>query len=197
MDASPTQDSDERMNRALRLTASQASHLCGQGAALVYTHLEGDSTTGRLRAAAGFRSADEARQTAAKLGDLVRMTIDTAEPQSAPVTGPLAERLVGAKFHALPLIARKRSVGVLILAPATELATDTSQAIEILAPPPADRHAAGLGQVQQLFDALPGAVFIHIEFEGLATTAQPLTYRVNPVEIIDFHVSKTFRLRIS
>ena len=133
MDASPTQDSDERMNRALRLTASQASHLCGQGAALVYTHAEGDPTTGRLRAAAGFKSADEARQTAATLGDLVRTTIDTTEPQTAPVTGPLAERLVGASFHALPLIARKRSVGVLVVGPASDLASDVNQAIEILA----------------------------------------------------------------
>jgi hypothetical protein len=70
-------------------------------------------------------------------------------------------------------------------------------AVEVLATPLPHRDAALLGQDQQLIDALTAALFVHKEFEGLATTAQPLTYRVNPVEIIDFHVSKTFRLRIS
>ena len=60
MDTTTSQATEDRLNRALRITASQASSLTGGGAALLYTHAEGDPTTGRLRAAAGFKSADEA-----------------------------------------------------------------------------------------------------------------------------------------
>ena len=74
MSTSPTAAADERLTRALRITASQAVGLIGGGASLVYTHAEGDATSGRLRAAAGFASADEARATAAALESFVHAT---------------------------------------------------------------------------------------------------------------------------
>lgn len=132
MQTTSNQTLEERLNRALRMTASQASTLSGGGAALVYTHQEGDPTTGRLRAAAGFTSADEARQTATTLDSLVRATIDAAEPQAAPVSGPLANRLTDATVHGLPLMARGRSVGVLLLAPPAELSSEANASLEAL-----------------------------------------------------------------
>ena len=132
MEKTSNQSVDDRLNRALRVTASQASSLSSGGAALVYTHVEGDPTTGRLRAAAGFKSADEARQTAATLEEIVRAAIDTAEPQSAAVAGPLATRLQNASCHVLPLIARRRSVGVLVIVATTVLSAEVSEAIESL-----------------------------------------------------------------
>jgi signal transduction histidine kinase len=123
---------EDRLNRALRISASQASSLAGGGAALLYTHAVGDPTTGRLRAAAGFKSADEARQTATALDALVVAAIDSAEPQTSRVEGPLSERLIEATCHALPLMTRGRSVGVLLLATSTPLSTEANKAIEAL-----------------------------------------------------------------
>jgi signal transduction histidine kinase len=123
---------EDRLNRALRISASQASSLAGGGAALFYTHAVGDPTTARLRAAAGFKSADEARQTATALNALVVAAIDSDEPQTSSVEGPLSERLIEATCHALPLMARGRSVGVLLLATATQLSTEANKAIGAL-----------------------------------------------------------------
>jgi signal transduction histidine kinase len=132
METTSNQATEDRLNRALRIVASQASGLGGGGAALLYTHAESDPTSGRLRAAAGFKSADEARETAALLEELVRSTIDTAEPQASPVCGPLAQRLEGATCHAMPLMARKRSVGVLIFVPTVALSAETNETMEAL-----------------------------------------------------------------
>ncbi len=132
METTSTLAAEDRLNRALRITASQVSGLASGGAVLLYTHIDGDPTTGRLRAAAGFKSAEEARQTATALEEIVRAAIDTGEPQSAPVTGPLAERLEDTSCHALPLIARKRSVGVLVIASASPLSVESNNAVETL-----------------------------------------------------------------
>ena len=133
MVASPDQTEEDRLNHALRISASQASSLTGGGGALLYTHLEGDPMTGRLRAAAGFTSMDEARQTAAGLVAIIRSTIDTAQPQTEALTGPLAARIPGASCHTLPLIARKRSVGVLVIVPTAPLCEEVGKSIETLA----------------------------------------------------------------
>jgi hypothetical protein len=54
-------------------------------------------------------------------------------------------------------------------------------AVEVLTFSLPDRDATLTRQGEQLIDPLAGALFIHKQFEGLATTAQPFTYRVNPV----------------
>ena len=88
METISPQATDDRLNRALRICASQASSLTGGGAALLYTHQPGHSLSGRLRAAAGFRSADEARESSAAFEALVTSAIDTAEAQSQALSGP-------------------------------------------------------------------------------------------------------------
>ena len=133
MTITPTGISDERLTRALRITASQAAGLIGGGASLVYTHTEGDPTSGRLRAAAGFASADEARRTATSLEEFVRTIADAAEPQTAPVVAPLAERLPGAAMWGLPFIARDGCVGALVVVPQAPLAAETRTHLETLA----------------------------------------------------------------
>ncbi|MCR9097784.1 MAG: HAMP domain-containing histidine kinase [bacterium] len=133
MSMTPTGNADERTTRALRITASQAAGLIGGGASLVYTHTEGDATSGRLRAAAGFANADEARATAAALESFVHAIVDAAEPQSGPVVAPLSERLPGTTMHGLPLVAREGCVGALVVVPTAELPAETSANLEVLA----------------------------------------------------------------
>ncbi len=124
---------DDRLNRALRLTASQASGLVGGGAVLVYSHLLSEPVTGRLRAAAGFRSADEARQTAAGLEQEVRAAIDSATNQSAPTPPPISDRCPGMPTEIRPLVARNQVVGALVFAATTEPTPDALDALEVLA----------------------------------------------------------------
>ena len=81
MEKTSNPTSEDELNRALRITASQTSALCNGGAVLLYSHIDSDPETGRLRAAAGFGSADEARQMAADCEKLVRDAINTGETQ--------------------------------------------------------------------------------------------------------------------
>ena len=48
METISPQATEDRLNRALRICASQASSLTGGGAALLYTRQPGDSLSGRL-----------------------------------------------------------------------------------------------------------------------------------------------------
>ena len=133
METNSPQAIEDRLNRALRICASQASSLTGGGAALLYTHQPGHSLSGRLRAAAGFRSADEARESSAAFEALVTSAIDTAEAQSQAVSGPLAARLSGASVHVIPLLARNRCVGALVVVPTDEVSAEASANLHVLA----------------------------------------------------------------
>ena len=133
MESNSPQAAEDRLNRSLRICASQASSLTGGGAALLYTHQPGDSLSGRLRAAAGFLSADEARQSSVAFDELVTAAIDTAEAQSQTVSGPLAERLPGATVHVMPLLARERCVGALVVVPTAEVSDEVSVNLDVLA----------------------------------------------------------------
>ena len=133
MSMTPSHHADERLTRALRITASQAAGLIGGGASLVYTHTEGDARSGRLRAAAGFASADEARATSTAIESFVRAIADSAEPHTAPVVSPLAERMADATMYGLPLVAREGCVGALVVVPTAELPPETSANLEALA----------------------------------------------------------------
>lgn len=125
--------SEDQLNRALRITASQASGLCGGGAVLIYSHIDSDPATGRLRAAAGFRSADEARQMAAHVERLVHDAIEVGEAQRGEAIGPIAERGNDGTALALPLIARTEVVGALLIAPIAPLTEETRELIGTLA----------------------------------------------------------------
>jgi len=124
---------EDQLNRALRITASQASGLCNGGAILLYSHIDSDPTTGRLRAAAGFRSADEARQMAAHLERLVHDAIDSGKTQRGETSGPIADRGDDGTALAIPLVARTRVVGAMLIAPIAPLTEETRELIDTLA----------------------------------------------------------------
>jgi signal transduction histidine kinase len=116
---------EDQLNRALRITASQASGVCNGGAVLLYSHIDSDPATGRLRAAAGFRSADDARQMAAHFEELVRDAIQVGETQIGGANDATA--------IAIPMMARDRIVGALFVAPTSPLSDETRELIDILA----------------------------------------------------------------
>jgi len=125
-DASPSLE--DQLNRALRIVASQASGLCAGGPALIYSHVDTDAANGRLRAASGFRSADEARQLAAQLDATVRDAIESGDEQTsaASVGGGEATALT------IPMRARGGVVGALVIAPDKPLSTENREAIDAL-----------------------------------------------------------------
>ncbi len=124
---------EEKLNHALRITASQASGLSSGGAVLLYSHIEDDPETGRLRAAAGFRTAEEARQFAADLERLVLDAIETGEPQRGQAVGPIAERGDDGSALAIPLTTRNHVVGAMLVAPNAPLSEEARKAIDTLA----------------------------------------------------------------
>jgi signal transduction histidine kinase len=124
---------DDRLVRSLRITASQTSGLAGGGATLVFTAPDTTSGKSRLRAAAGFRNAEEARGLAAKIDGIVQETLTSVRPRSGPLEGPLAGRGGSEGVLAIPLLARGRAVGVVVIAPTGPLSADAREAIETLA----------------------------------------------------------------
>lgn len=124
---------DDRLVRSLRITASQTSGLAGGGATLVFSAPDAADGKPRLRAAAGFRAAEEARKLAAKIESLVHEALATGRPRSGPIEGPVAGRGGSEGILAIPLLARSRAVGVIAVAPTAPLSTDAREAIETLA----------------------------------------------------------------
>jgi signal transduction histidine kinase len=129
METTPNLSSEEQLNRALRIIASQASGLSAGGAVLLYSHIDSDPDTGRLRAAAGLGSADEARQLAVQLDGLVRTAIDSGVRQKGSASMAGQEREV----IAIPLLARERVVGSLVVAAAKSPTNESQDAIDTLA----------------------------------------------------------------
>lgn len=123
---------EERINRALRITASHASGLAGGAATLIYTKADTDPETGRLRAAAGFRAAEDARDVASAIEALVASAMTTCEVQTGPVSGAIAERNNVDSAIALPLLARGLSVGALVVIPTAPLTDDVRESIASL-----------------------------------------------------------------
>ncbi len=132
MQSQPDPIVEERINRALRITASQASGLAGGAATLIYTKAENEPEAGRLRAAAGFRAAEDARDVANSIEALVASAITTREVQTGPVSGAIAERNNVDAVIAMPLLARGLAVGALIVVPTVPLADDVRESIESL-----------------------------------------------------------------
>ncbi|MAG32108.1 MAG: hypothetical protein CL908_14595 [Deltaproteobacteria bacterium] len=131
MQATRNPANDERLNRALRITASQASSLVGGGTSLVYTSFDDEPAAGRLRAAAGFQTADEAREAAARLARLVGEAIQTGEVQSGSASDPSAASEVTTLV--IPLVARDQSVGALVVSPTATISSEVREAVDTLA----------------------------------------------------------------
>ncbi len=124
---------EDRLVRSLRITASQTSSLAGGGATLVFSAPDVSGEKPRLRAAAGFRAAEEARSLAAKIEGLVQETLSAGMPRRGPIDGPVAGRGGSEGILVIPLLARSRAVGVVAVAPTGPLAADAREAIETLA----------------------------------------------------------------
>jgi len=124
---------EDRLARSLRITASQISGLASGGATLVFSAPDESDGKPRLRAAAGFRAAEEARKLAAKLESLVQEALAAGMPRSGPIDGPIAGRGGSEGILVIPLLARSRAVGVIAVAPTAPLAADAREAIETLA----------------------------------------------------------------
>jgi signal transduction histidine kinase len=152
MDTTRNPTDEGQLNRALRMSASQLSGMAGGGGVLVYSHVENDPPTGRLRAAAGFQNADEARLVAGQLTDLVRTAIKTAETQTGAVVDVLAARDQAGIPSTIPLIARDRVVGALMIAPRAPLSPEAREAVDIVAWATASQidHGVLVGEYQTL-----------------------------------------------
>jgi signal transduction histidine kinase len=116
---------EDPLNLALRMAAGQASASSNTSAVLLYSHVDADPESGRLRAAAGFRSPDDARLLAASLESVVHDVIDSAQTCQSQTKD-------GREATAFPLMARGRVVGVIAIASATSLTNEMTQAIETI-----------------------------------------------------------------
>ncbi len=124
---------EDRINTALRLLASQTASLVGGGASLLFTSTSPDGVSPpQLRAAAGFATPEEAQRVANELAALARETLSSGEAQSAAAVEALEER-GHAGTLALPLIMRTRVLGVLIVSHGAALSPAHREALETLA----------------------------------------------------------------
>jgi signal transduction histidine kinase len=124
---------EERAGRALRLAVIQASSLIGGGAALLYTAgaSDGLGATPRLRAAAGFKTTDEARSVSADLGALASRAIECGEASEAPALELLGDRGQAGTL-ALPIGVGDRVLGTLVASQPTPISGEAREALETL-----------------------------------------------------------------
>ena len=103
----------QQLTAALRATASRAAQATG-GCALLFSQVPGsEEARDRLRAAAGFVSADEARNAAQAMEREVQEVLTSESSQTLGAVAVLAERGAGGGI-ALPLVVEGRVHGVLI-----------------------------------------------------------------------------------
>ena len=127
----PSTSLEDRLNLSLRLAASQASSLVGGAASLLFTAVPGDASTApRLRAAAGFRTPEEARQAATATEALARLAVTTGEAQSG---APVGDQDSAGGTYALPLLVPNRVLGAIVVSHGVPLGTDRVEALEAVA----------------------------------------------------------------
>jgi signal transduction histidine kinase len=115
----------QQLTAALRATASRASTAAG-GCALLFARTEADAhdAPARLRAAAGFGSADEARSASQALATDVHDVMSTREAVRLSATASLGEHGSGGGI-ALPMCFEDRMHGVLVVLAASRLDEST------------------------------------------------------------------------
>jgi signal transduction histidine kinase len=148
---------EDRLVRSLRITTSQASAIAGGGGTLVFSAPESAGSRPRLRAAAGFPSADAARQHAARIERLVDDALAHGGKPAAGPTSRGAEPGAEAAAIPFPLIARDRVVGLLVVTPSAPLSAEAREALETLAWAAACQidHAALADELSQLARQAP------------------------------------------
>jgi signal transduction histidine kinase len=122
---------EDRLQRAFGLVASQASTVTRGGAALLYTREQHTGSKGRLRAAAGFRSTDEARTVANAVQSLVAQVLESGETETCEAVPVLAERGAAGVF-AQPMVERGEVLGVLLVSYNEPMSNEVREAIETL-----------------------------------------------------------------
>ncbi len=144
----------QQLTAALRATASHAASSTG-GCALLFAGVrdEGSDSNAKLRAAAGFASADEARTASEAVGPEVRDAIATQESKALGVVGALGARGAGGAT-ALPLIFEGRTHGALVVASPTAIDGATNRSLAQLARSAAVHidHIQVLAEIQILQD---------------------------------------------
>jgi len=136
------------LSAALRAATTRAAELAG-GSALLFAQLpedpQGESAGGRLRAAAGFGSIEDARSVAASLASAVVACVESGRPTRA--SGPADGSVV-----LLPLAVEGRSRGALAIASPAPLEKHCSQTLGMLAASAALQvdHAHLLDEIESL-----------------------------------------------
>jgi signal transduction histidine kinase len=116
---------------ALRAAASWVVEQVGEGVCLVFAAAPGDATpdgAARLRAAAGFASAQAARDAAQSVLPQVREILGSARPRQAEAPPALAER-AKAGLTLLPLVFEQHVLGVLVVGSAVALDARASESL--------------------------------------------------------------------
>ena len=124
----------QQLTAALRATASRAASTTG-GCALLFASLPGDpgsDSQAKLRAAAGFPSADAARTASEAILSEVRDAIANQESKDLGIVDPLGARGAGGAT-ALPLIFEDRTHGALVVAGPTAIGDDATRSLAQLA----------------------------------------------------------------
>jgi len=120
---------------ALRAAASWAAEQTGGGICLVFAAAPGDASSdgaARLRAAAGFASAQAARDAAQAVLPEVRQTLRGTAPRQVASPGVLAERAKSG-LRLLPLVFEENIHGVLVVGPTTSLDPSCGEILASLA----------------------------------------------------------------
>lgn len=116
---------------ALRAAAAWSAEQVGGGICLVFAAAPGDDSTdsaARLRAAAGFASAQAARDAAQAMLPEVHQTLRGTAPRQVDPPAALAER-AKTGLRLLPLVFEERVHGVLVVGSATPLEPGCGEAI--------------------------------------------------------------------
>jgi signal transduction histidine kinase len=146
----------QQLTEALRATASHAASMTG-GCALLFASIPGDAgsdSQAKLRAAAGFPSADEARRASEAILLEVRDAIATQESKDIGIVGALGARGAGGAT-ALPLIFENQTHGALVVAGPTAIGDDATRSLAQLASSAAVHidHMQVLAELQGLNNA--------------------------------------------
>ena len=127
-------DTADQLGVALRDATSRAVEFAGGGCALLFVAKLDDAESGsaRLRAAAGFGSANDARDAAAGILPSVQETIKSRESSETSPPAGLGKRAVGG-ISIFPIVCRAQAHGALAVGSPSPLEPNVLERLEQLA----------------------------------------------------------------
>jgi signal transduction histidine kinase len=131
-DATGPDERTQRLASAVRAATVTAADEAGGGLALVFARPASGDDAPRLRSAAGFTSADKAREAAALLAADVRETLESGGIGSFAANAELGER-AGGGVMMYPLACEGRIHGVLVVSSPAPLDASGQQRLSSLA----------------------------------------------------------------